>query len=580
MGYMEKYQEWIDNPFFDEETRKELIAIKDDEKEIESRFYKDLEFGTAGLRGVIGAGTNRMNKYTVRKATQGLAISILKTGRDFADKGVVIAYDSRHMSKEFAFEAALTLIANGIKAYVFDELRPTPELSFAVRYLKTAAGIVITASHNPKQYNGYKVYWDDGGQLPPKDSDRVLADIASVKDIAGIEIADYDESIDNGMLKIIGKEIDDAYINSLKTLSVNVDELKETAKGMKIVYTPFHGAGYKLVTRVLDETGFKNVISVPEQVAPDGEFPTVVSPNPEEKAAFKLAIELSEKVEADLTLGTDPDSDRVGVVVKNENGEYFVLEGNQTGLLLVDYILSQRTAKGTMPKNPYCISTIVSSNLTEVICKHFGVEYMNVLTGFKFFGEKIHMYDDNGLKNYIAGFEESYGYLIGTFVRDKDAVVACMMIAEMAAFYKEKGMTLYDALQALYEKYGFFCERTIAFTLTGLEGVKIIKNAMNTLRENPPARFGNIDVAALRDYKTCKRKDLKTGEITDIDSYRSDVLYFEINDTDWFCIRPSGTEPKIKVYLGVARASKTEAEAAREELVKNVISVIDPLLGK
>ena len=580
MSYMEKYKEWLENPFFDAETKAELLGIQEDEKEIESRFYKDLEFGTAGLRGVIGAGTNRMNKYTVRKATQGLAISILKTGKEFADKGVVIAYDSRHMSKEFAFEAALTLNANGIKAYVFDALRPTPELSFAVRHLQTAAGIVITASHNPKQYNGYKVYWDDGGQLPPKDSDRVLADIASVKNIAGIEIADYDESIQNGLLTIIGKEVDDAYLNSLKTLSINVDELQDVAKDLKIVYTPFHGAGYKLVTRILEETGFHNVTSVPEQIEPDGEFPTVVSPNPEEKAAFKLAIALSEQIDADLTLGTDPDSDRVGVVVKDENGEYFVLEGNQTGLLLADYILSQRTEKGTMPENPYCISTIVSSNLTEVICKHFGVEYMNVLTGFKFFGEKIHQYDDNGLKNYVMGFEESFGYLIGTFVRDKDAVVACMMLAEMAAFYKKKGMTLYDALQSLYAKYGYCFERTIAFTLEGLDGIATISNAMTTLRTNPPANFGEVKIAALRDYQNCKRTDLATGEVTDVDSHKSNVLYFEVNETDWFCIRPSGTEPKIKVYLGVARNTKAEAEQAREHLIENVMGVIRPLLGK
>lgn len=580
MGYMEKYQEWIDHPFFDDDTKQELLAIQKDEKEIESRFHKDLEFGTAGLRGIIGAGTDRMNKYTVRKATQGLAISILKTGKEFAQKGVVIAYDSRHMSKEFAFEAALTLIANGIKAYVFDALRPTPELSFAVRHLKTAAGIVVTASHNPKQYNGYKVYWEDGGQLPPKDSDRVLADIASVKDIAGIEIADYEESIANGMLKIIGKEIDDVYIESIKTLSINIQELQDVAKDLKIVYTPFHGAGYDLVTRVLEETGFHSISPVPEQVKPDPDFSTVVSPNPEEKAAFKLAIDLAQKIDADLTMGTDPDADRVGVVVKNKEGEYFVLEGNQTGLLLMDYILSQRTAKGMMPENPYCISTIVSSNLTKVICRYFGVEYMEVLTGFKFFGEKMHMYDDNGLKHYVAGFEESFGYLIGSYVRDKDAVVACMMIAEMTAFYKKQGMTLYDALQALYEKYGHFYEKTIPFTLTGLEGSKMISNAMTVLRNDPPAKFGDVEVTAVSDYQTLKRKDLATGEETPIDSHVSNVLYFEAGETDWFCIRPSGTEPKIKVYLGVARATKEEAEQAREELSKNVISVIDPLLGR
>ena len=579
MGYIEKYNEWLNNPFFDEDTKRELLDIKDDEKEIESRFHRDLEFGTAGLRGIIGAGTDRMNKYTVRKATQGLAISILNSGKEFADKGVVIAYDSRHMSTEFAFEAALTLIANGIKTYVFEELSPTPELSFAVRYLGTAAGIVVTASHNPKQYNGYKVYWDDGGQLPPKDSDRVLADIASVTDIAGINIADYDESIKNGMLKIIGTELHDAYIKALKTLSINIDELQDVAKDLKIVYTPFHGAGYKLVTRILKENGFENVIPVKEQVEPDPDFSTVEYPNPEDKAAFKLAIELAEKTDADLTMGTDPDSDRVGVVIKNDKGEYIVLEGNQTGLLLVEYILSERSAKGLLPENPYCISTIVSSNLTEVICHKFGVEYMNVLTGFKFFGEKIHMYDDNGLKNCVMGFEESYGYLIGTFVRDKDAVVTCMMIAEMAAFYKKHGMTLFDALNALYEKYGFHFEQTIPYTLAGLDGSKKIIDTMTTLRNNPPVKFGTADVAVFSDYETLKRKDLRSGEVTDIDCHKSNVLYFETANGDWFCIRPSGTEPKIKVYLGAARSTKEEAEAVRDELASNVMGVINPLLG-
>ena len=570
MNYMQKYQEWLNDPFFDEDIKQELLSIKDDEQEIESRFFKDLEFGTAGLRGMIGAGTDRMNKYTVRKATQGLAISILKAGEDFAGKGVAIAYDCRHMSREFAFEAALTLVANGIKAYIFNEIKPTPLLSFTIRHLKTAAGIVITASHNPKQYNGLKVYWDDGGQLPPKHSDRVLADIASVKNIAGIQIASFEESIKNGMLMILDDTVENAYMEAAKTLLINIDELKDTAKDLKIVYTPFHGAGFKPVNRILSEIGFKNVTTVPEQAQPDPNFSTVEYPNPEEKEGFKLAIELSEKIDADLTIGTDPDADRTGVVVKNECGEYYVLEGNQVGLLIVDYILSERTKKGTMPDEPYCISTYVSSNLTKVICDYYGVEYMNVLTGFKFFGEIIHKYDDKGLKNYVVGFEESIGYCIGNFVRDKDAVSACMILAEMAAFYKEQGMTLHDAMNALYEKYGYFLEKTIAITLTGLEGKKKIDEIMCKLRTNPPQSIGEFKVIAFSDFKTLKRKESITGKISDIDCHKSDVLYFELGENDWFCVRPSGTEPKIKIYLGVARDNKQEAEEARKKLIGDI----------
>lgn len=580
MSYKEKYKLWTTSDFFDEETKKELLAIADDEKEIESRFFADLEFGTGGLRGIIGAGTNRINKYTIRKATQGLARSILKYGKEFAEKGVVIAYDSRRLSKEFAIEAALTLNANGIKAYVFDDIRPTPLLSYTVRHLKAAAGIVITASHNPKEYNGYKVYWEDGGQLPPKHSDRVLADIATVIDIAGIEIADYDESIKNGMLTIIGKEIDDAYIESLKTLTINTEEVKDVADSLKIIYTPLHGTGNKLVRRILKETGFNNVKVVPEQEKPDSDFPTVESPNPEEKSAFKLAIEMAKKHGADLILGTDPDADRVGVVVKDDKGEYIVLEGNQTGVILTEYVLSQKKAKGLMPENPYCISTIVSTNLTEVISKNYGVEYIEVYTGFKFFGEKMHELDDKGLKNFITGFEESYGYLVGNYVRDKDAVVTCMMIAEMAAYYKKQGKTLYDAVQEVYEKYGYFSEKTIAFTLKGLDGLRKIQNTMKTIRENKPSSFGDIKVKALRDFQELKRYDFENNSVGDVSgfTYKSNVLYYEVNDRDWFCFRPSGTEPKLKVYFGVSRNTQKEAEAARDKLINNVMDYLKPML--
>lgn len=580
MTYKEKYNSWLEDDFFDEETKNELLSIKDDEEEIKDRFAKDLEFGTAGLRGVIGAGTNRMNKYTVRKATQGFAISILKEGEDFSNRGVVIAYDNRRMSREFAIEAALTLNANGIKVYVFEYITPTPVLSFSIRYLKTAAGIVITASHNPKEYNGYKVYWEDGGQLPPKNSDKVLADIASVTDIAGIRTADYDESLKNGMLTFVGKDIDDAYIESIKTLNINTKEIADVANDLKVVYTPLHGTGNKLVRRILKETGFNHVDVVKEQELPDSEFSTVKYPNPEEKSAFKLAIAMAEEENADLILGTDPDSDRVGVVVRNEDNEYTVLEGNQTGILLAEYILSQRKAKGLLPENPYCISTIVSTNMTEAICKNYGVEFMEVFTGFKFFGEKIHEYDDNGLKNFIMGFEESYGYLIGTFVRDKDAVVTCMMVAEMTAYYKKQGMSLFEALNSIYEKYGFYSERTIPFVLEGLDGAQTIKNAMETIRTDKPSVFGDTIVRTLRDYQLSKVYNFSTNTTKDEGSYTSNVLYYEVNDTDWFCFRPSGTEPKLKVYFGAVGETKAKAEQARDNLIEDVLSYIKPLLGK
>lgn len=475
------YKFWVENDYFDTETKEELLSIKDNPKEIEERFYTDLEFGTGGLRGIIGAGTNRMNIYTVRKASQGLADYINSMGMQ--DRGIAIAYDSRYKSPEFALEAAKVFAGNGIKAFLFDELRPTPELSFAVRHLNAAAGVVVTASHNPKEYNGYKVYGEDGGQLPVEASNKVISYINKIEDITKIKIMEKEEAIEKGLLKIIGKEIDDVYISKLKTLSVNPETAKEIGSTFKIVYTPLHGAGNKPVRRILDEMGFKNVLVVKEQELPDSEFSTVKSPNPEEREAFKLAIELAEKEDVDLIIGTDPDCDRVGVVVRNKEGEYVALTGNQTGCLLLEYILSQKKQRGELPANGFVVKTIVTTELARAIAEAYNVELVEVLTGFKFIGEKIKQLDEFGDKKYLFGFEESYGYLAGTFARDKDAVVASMLIAEMAAYYKSRGLTLYEGLIEILDKYGYTLEGITSFTLKGKDGVEKIKSALKSLEK-------------------------------------------------------------------------------------------------
>lgn len=571
------YKFWLGNEYFDEQTREELLKIKDDSKEIEDRFYKYLDFGTGGLRGIIGAGTNRMNIYTVRRASQGLADFINSIGA--AEKGIAIAFDSRNMSPEFALESAKVFAGNGVKVYLFDELRPVPELSFAVRHLKTAAGIVVTASHNPKEYNGYKVYGEDGGQLPLEESNQVIGFMNKIEDITTVKFMDKDEAIEKGLIKIIGKEIDDAYISMLKSLCVNPHIAKSVGEDFKIIYTPLHGSGNKPVRRILDEIGFKNVLVVKEQELPDKNFSTIKSPNPEEKEAFTIAIELAKSQNVDLIIGTDPDCDRVGVVVRNREGEYVTLTGNQTGCLLLEYILSQKKAKGTLPDNGFVVKTIVTTELTREIAKEYGVELLEVLTGFKFIGEKIKLLDENGDKKYLFGFEESYGYLAGTSVRDKDAVVASMLIAEMAGYYKSREMSLYDGLMELLNKYGYTIEGIKSYTLTGKEGLDKIKFALEKLREDEITKFGDIEVAAIRDYQKGERYEISTDKREKIDLPESDVLYYEMKDgKSWFCVRPSGTEPKIKVYYGVADKGLDAAKSKLEQIQTNVLGVVEKLL--
>ncbi len=572
------YKLWLTNSYFDEETRQELLGIKDNEKEIVERFYKELEFGTGGLRGIIGAGTNRMNKYTVRKTAQGIANYIKSMGEDALERGIVIAYDSRNKSAEFALESARVYAGNGIRTYLFDELRPVPELSFAVRYLNTFAGVVVTASHNPKEYNGYKVYGEDGAQLSLEASGRVLEEIGKIEDITRITLIEKEEALKRGLLKIIGAEIDNEYMSKLKTLCISPGLAREIGGAMKIVYTPLHGAGNKPVRRILSEIGFKNVLVVREQENPDPGFSTVKSPNPEDREALTLAIQLAEREDVELVIGTDPDSDRVGVVGRNPEGEYVAFTGNQTGCLLMEYILSRKKALGQLPEKGFVAKTIVTTELSRAIAGYYGIELVEVLTGFKFIGEKIKELDEFGDKRYLFGFEESYGYLAGTYVRDKDGVVASMLVAEMAAYYKSRGMSLFEGLQEIYKKYGYFVESVSAFTLAGKEGLERIKYAMDELRSSKPARFNTSAVAAVRDYQAGERHDLKTGSKTRLTLPESDVLYFEMEDGAWFCIRPSGTEPKIKIYYGVKGADAANAQIMIDTLKENVLSVVKKYL--
>ena len=564
--YLVKYEKWLNDSCFDEATKKELEAIKGNNKEIEDRFYKDLEFGTAGLRGVIGAGTNRMNKYTVGKATQGLANFILKEGTQ--NKGVAIAYDSRHMSKEFSEETALCLNANGIKTYVFESLRPVPELSFTVRKLGCTAGIMITASHNPPEYNGYKVYWDDGAQIvPPKDK-QIIDEVNAITDFSTIKTMDKKEAVEKGLYVQIGKEVDDDFVNTLKSLVLNPDIIKKEQDDVTIVYTPLHGAGNVPVQRVLKELGFTHVYVVPEQEKPDGDFPTVSYPNPEDKKAFKLALELAEKVNADVVLATDPDSDRLGVYSKDENGEYVPYTGNMSALLIAEYELSQKKEKGLLPKNGAIITTIVSSNMTKDLAKEYGLTMFETLTGFKWIGEKIRQFEENN-NNYVYefGFEESYGCLISPHARDKDGISAVMALCEATAYYKSKGITLWEQMLNIYKKYGFYKEGQVSITLKGADGAEQIKAMMEKMRKNPPKKLGSYDVLEVRDYKehTIVKADGTKGK-TDLPT--SNVLYYDLNDNSWCCVRPSGTEPKIKFYMGVKGKSMEEAEQKLEELTE------------
>ena len=569
MEYMEKYNEWIKSPVIDEETKEELKKIENNNEEIEDRFYKDLEFGTAGLRGVIGNGSNRMNKYTVGKATQGLANYIIKNNGQ--NKGVAISYDSRHMSKEFSDIVALCLNANGIKTYVFESLRPVPELSFTVRELKCIAGVMITASHNPPKYNGYKVYWEDGAQIVPPIDKGIIDEVNSIVDFADIKTMSKEEAIEKGLYNVIGKEIDDKFINTLKSFVLNPEVIKEIQKDVKIVYTPLHGAGNMPVQRILKEIGFENVYVVPEQEKPDGDFPTVSYPNPEDEKAFKLAIELAKKVDADVVLANDPDADRLGVFSKDtKTGEYKSFTGNMSALLIAEYELSQKKAQGKIPVNGALIKTIVSSNLADAIADEYNLKLIEVLTGFKYIGEQMRAFDENKKYQYMFGFEESYGCLIGTHARDKDGISAVMALCEATAYYKKQGYTLWDQMMNIYERYGYYKEFTISITKEGVSGAAEIKQMMENIRKNPPTKLGKYRVLEFRDYKLEVIKNLETGEETKTTLPNSNVLYFDMDDKAWCAVRPSGTEPKIKFYIGVRENSMEEAEKSIEEL-SNVI---------
>ena len=577
MSYREIYESWLENPYFDEETKKELRALKDDEKEIEDRFYRELEFGTAGLRGVIGAGTNRMNIYTVRKATQGLANYIMK--QNGQNKGVAIAFDSRRMSPEFADEAALCLNANGIKAYVFESLRPTPELSYAVRKLGCIAGINITASHNPPEYNGYKVYWEDGAQITPPHDGGIMAEVGAISDFAVVKTMDKAEAEAAGLYVTIGADIDDAYIEELKSQVIHWDSIKEAQKDIKIVYSPLHGTGNIPARRVLKELGFENVYVVPEQELPDGNFPTVSYPNPEAAEAFELGLKLAKEIDADLVLATDPDADRLGVYVKDaKSGEYITLTGNMSGCLLADYEIGQRQATKGLPDDGALIKTIVTTNMADAIAKAYGVELIEVLTGFKYIGQQILGFEQKKKGTYLFGFEESYGCLIGTHARDKDAIVATMALCEAAAYYKTQGKTLWDAMIDMYEKYGYYKDDIKSITLKGIEGLAKIQEILNTLREDTPEKFGEYTVLSARDYKTGIIKDVKTGEEKSTGLPASNVLYYDLSDDAWLCVRPSGTEPKVKFYYGIKGTSLEDANAKSEALGKEVLSMIEEML--
>ncbi|MFV0466281.1 MAG: phospho-sugar mutase [Lachnospiraceae bacterium] len=569
MGYMEEYTKWCTDSYFDEGTKAELQAIAGNDSEIQDRFYRQLEFGTGGLRGIIGAGTNRMNYYTVRQATQGLANYIcLQNGQD---RGVAIAYDSRIMSPEFASEAALCLNANGIKTYIFESLRPTPELSFAVRELGCISGIVVTASHNPREYNGYKVYWEDGAQVTPPHDTNILAEVAKVTDYSNVKTMSLEDAKAKGLYNIIDSSMDDAYMAVLKEQAIHPEVIKQVAKDIRIVYTPLHGTGNIPVRRVLKELGFENVYVVKEQEEPDGNFPTVAYPNPESPKAFELALKLAAEVDADIVLATDPDADRLGVYAKDTaTGEYISFTGNMSGMLIAEYILSERTATGTMPANPALIETIVTTDMAKEIAKAYDVALIEVLTGFKYIGEQILKFETDNSHSYVFGLEESYGCLTGTYARDKDACVAVMMLCEVASWYKQKGMTLWDAMISLYDKYGYYKEGLETITLQGMDGAAQIESIIAGMRENPPAEFGAWKVLAARDYKKDTRKDMISGEVTTTGLPSSNVLYYELSDNSWCCVRPSGTEPKIKFYFGIVGTDLSDADQKLAELSKAV----------
>ena len=570
MDYKKEYEKWCTDAYFDDATKAELKAIAGDEKEIEDRFYRTLEFGTAGLRGVIGAGTNRMNIYTVRQATQGLANYILS--QNGQNKGVAIAHDSRLMADEFTDAAALCLAANGIKAYVFKSLRPVPELSFAVRELGCIAGIVITASHNPREYNGYKVYWEDGAQVTPPHDTSIMDEVGKVTSFDMVKTMAKEEAVKAGLYEVISDDVDEKYFAQLRNLSIHPEIIKQMAKDIKIVYTPLHGTGLEPVKRVLKDMGFENVYIEPQQAVADGHFPTAPYPNPENPDAWELALKLAKEKDADIVLATDPDADRLGVYCKDtKTGEYVTFTGNMSAMLIAEYILGQKHANGTMPENPVLVESIVSTDMAKAIAAAYGVELVEVLTGFKYIGEQMLKYEKAGDKNYVFGFEESYGCLPGTYARDKDAPAAVCMLCEVAAYYKSQGKTLWDGMIEMYEKYGYYREGIATMTLKGIDGAAQIQEIMNRARNNAPEKLGDFDVLAVRDYKADTRKDMKTGEVTATGLPSSNVLYFELSNDAWCCVRPSGTEPKIKFYVGVKGTSLEGADKTLEELKAEVL---------
>lgn len=573
MGYREQFEFWLNDDYFDAKTKEELLAIRNDEKEVEDRFYKDLEFGTGGLRGVIGAGSNRMNIYTVRKASQGLANYVLK--HNGADRGVAISYDNRRMSPEFADETALCLAANGIKTYVFDALRPTPELSFALRTLKCIAGVMVTASHNPPEYNGYKVYWEDGAQVTPPHDVNIIGEVNAITDYHTMKTMDKKEAIEKGLYNVIGKEIDDLYMVELKKQIIHPEVIAKVAEDIKIVYTPFHGTGNVPVRRVLSELGFKNVFVVPEQELPDPDFTTLEYPNPEDPKAFTYALALAKEKGADIVMATDPDADRLGIyALDTKSGEYVPFTGNMSGMLIAEYILREKAATGAMPENPALVTTIVTTNLAKAICANYGVKEIETLTGFKYIGEQIKIFEETGCNNYVFGLEESYGCLAGTHARDKDAIVAVMCLCEVASFCKVNGMTLWDMMIDVYEKYGYYKETQYAISKKGKEGLEEIAAMMEKLRTNPPTEFGAWKVREFRDYKKDYRKNYETGEEGTTGLPSSNVLYFDLTDDAWCCARPSGTEPKIKFYMGIRGTGLEDAETKLNALTDALKSKI------
>ena len=573
MSWEENYQTWKDNPELAADLKAELDQLADNQEALEDAFYEPLSFGTAGMRGVLGVGINRMNIYTVRQATEGLATFMDTLDDETKQRGVAISYDSRHHSQEFAFDAARVLGAHGIPTFVFESLRPTPELSFTVRHLHTYAGIMITASHNPKQYNGYKIYGEDGAQMPPKESDMITKYIRQVKDIFGVKVADKDALIEDGTLKIIGDEVDKAYLEEVNQVTINHELVAEEGKTMKLIFTPLHGTGAMLGEKALKQAGFENFTMVPQQAEPDPEFSTVKKPNPEDPAAFDLAIELGKKEGADLLIGVDPDADRLGAAVRQPDGEYKLLTGNQIAAILLNYILTARKDAGTLPANAVAVKSIVSSEFATKVAANFNVKMINVLTGFKFIAEQIKNFEADGSHTFMFGFEESYGYLIRPFVRDKDAIQSLVMLAEVAAFYKKQGMNLYDGLQELFKKYGYFAEKTIALTFDGVEGAKEIEDLMTKFREESPKEFAGYKVVALEDFEKSTKTNAD-GTVEEIKIPKSNVLKYLLEDGTWIAVRPSGTEPKIKFYIGTQADSKDEAFAKRQQFEDTVMAFV------